>query len=675
MKTEDDATLYRRNLNVTDNPLRPKLLKKDTQGRVTKVDNIKPEEVYDASAYDPDLLPPYQIYEPIDYRDGPEGFIRWCEENVYLPIYPEGNDIAVWTSIKNLSPDIHPKSGKSYDFIWQAQKEVFRQCLRMVRGRFIYRLIILSWMRGEGKSLAACLIQLWKFFNWPKQDIVLGANSKDQIKFVHYDIIRNIIKNSPNLLDTIGDRNVQEKEIRLMDKNGNVTSVIRAISSFSGIVSNITGYTFSEIFDMKKPNFFVQLDGSIRNIPNALGVIDSTVSPKTHVLYKMYQSFITRKTKTLYFSYRCSPKADIADYWNPNMDQQQLDDYREKFPMGDFDKYFKNTWSSSAEQVFSAEMIESIAYFGVDNKVTPQSEVMVLIDKQVHIKGVIEELTRKGIPSAFTSELCQIADLKARLFPVESIYSLRDRHSGPKGATLEDLEVLSDLYDTNWAILIGIDRADPLKKDRTAARTIVTTLAKGLPGSRTNFLMADSGNPQYMYVVLNVVHVGDSLLEGIKNEILNSHEIFDGVDAITGERWGLWDLAPWCESNDIAIELLHPSYDKQKMAFSEFHGAISSGRFKCPPTVIYGSKGDDIVREELAIFYHDEDRRWFGSPEKNEKYGTQDDSLFALAWGLYGGRDLKSDDFKSRNEKKFWGTMVQNNNTLQAKLPNNRRIL
>jgi hypothetical protein len=98
--------------------------------------------------------------------------------------------------------------------------------------------------------------------------------------------MRDIILNSPNLLTVVGRRNVQEKEIRLRDGKGNIGSFIRSISSFSGIVSNVTGYTFSEMFDMTNPKFFVQLDGSIRNMPNAIGVIDSTVSEKSHILYK-----------------------------------------------------------------------------------------------------------------------------------------------------------------------------------------------------------------------------------------------------------------------------------------------------------------------------------------------------------------------------------------------------
>ena len=197
----------------------------------------------------------------------------------------------------------------------------------MENGRFKYTLVVFCEMRGEGKSLRACLIQLWKFFCFPRQQIMLGANSKDQVKFVHYDIMKDIILNSPNLVKILGKKNIQEKEIRLLDGKKRVMSIIRSISSFSGIVSNITGYTFSEIFDMKNPRFFVQLDGSIRNMPNALGVIDSTVSDKTHILYKLYQSYLDREKNgdnMTYFLYRCSPEGLSEDFFNPQMTQKQL---------------------------------------------------------------------------------------------------------------------------------------------------------------------------------------------------------------------------------------------------------------------------------------------------------------------------------------------------------------
>ncbi|MGD9700589.1 hypothetical protein [Acinetobacter sp.] len=625
---------------------------------------ISQEDVYDPDLYDPDRLAPYEIYEPLDYRDGPEGFIKWCEDNVHIPVYPTGSDIAQWVGIGSLSSEINPRSGKSYDYIWQMQKEEIRKCLRMVNGRFVYRLIIFSWMRGEGKSLLACLIQLWKFFSWPKQQIVLGANSKDQIKFVHFDIMKDIIKNSPNLFNIIGERNIQEKEIRLRDDSGNISSVLRPISSFSGIVSNITGYTFSEIFDMKNPKFFTQLDGSIRNIPNALGVIDSTVSAKTHVLYKMYQAFVQRTTKTLFFSYRCSKNAVIEDYWNPNMDQQQLDDYKAKFPLGDFEKYFMNVWGSNAQQVFGPDMIEATNYLGVDGKIVPYTNLLELIQRKVKIKETIEECMQRRIPSTFDDERREIATIDKRLWPVEEVYKLRDMHGQVRVAEMDELDKLGELYDTNWAILAGIDRADPLKSTRTAARTIVTVVAKGLPGSKSNPLAVDNGNPKYVYIPLNIAHIADSLLDKIKSEILMAHEMYEGLDAICGERWGIWDMASWCEDQNINFEPIHPSYDKQKAAFSELHGAVSTGRFKIPPLVVWGSKSEDLFKEEAGIFFHDEDKRWFGSPEKMEKYGVQDDLMFSLAWCIYGGRNLKSDDFKERRGNSYFGTFVRNSSLL-----------
>jgi hypothetical protein len=630
---------------------------------------VAPFPIY--TSLDPDSLPPYHIYEPSDYRDGPEGFIKWCEDKVCIPIYPEGSDIAIWTPIKDLSDKLHPRSGKSYRFIWDEQKEEVRKCLRMVSGRFIYRLIIFCWMRGEGKSLLACLIQLWKFFNWPRQQIVLGANSKEQTKFVHYDIMRDIIKNSPELLEVCGERNVQEKEIRLRDPDGNVSSVIRPISSFSGIVSNITGYTFSEIFDMKNPKFFTQLDGSIRNIPNALGVIDSTVSAKSHVLYKMYQSFVKKETKTLFFSYRCSKHGLVEDYWNPNMDQQQLDDYRAKFPLGDFERYFLNVWGSNAQQVFSEAMIEAIHYFGVNGSLSPHSEVIKLIDRKVKIKEMIEDMMLKNHPSDYHEELAEMQEIQGKMYTVEEVYKLRDKFGQSHFAELSDLDALSDIYDTNWAILVGVDRADPLKKDRTAARTIITVTAKGLMGSKSNILLADKGDPKYIYITLGVFHVTTSLLEDMKAIILEIHEAYEGIDAICGERWGIWDMAAWCEDNNIKFEAIHPSYDKQKAAFSEFHGAVSTGRFKSPPTVIFGSKSEDIIIEEMGIFFHDEDKRWFGSPEKMEKYGIQDDYMFAEAWGIYGGRELRATDFKERHVSPFFGTMVLNSEHVTRKVKPN----
>jgi hypothetical protein len=618
-------------------------------------------------AVDPDSLPPYKIYKPESYTDGPEGFISWCEENVCIPIYPFGSTMAVWCPIGELPDTINPETGRSYKYIWEQQKEVARNGLRMVDGKFLFRLIVLCWPRGEGKSLFVCLIQLWKFFNWSRQQIVLGANSKDQVTFVHFDIMKDIILNSPNLLASVGKKNILEKKIRITDDKGNDVSIIRAISSFSGIVSNITGYSFSEIFDMKNSKFFVQLDGSIRNIPNAIGVIDSTVSTKTHILYKLYDSFINRTSKTIYFDYRFSKDGKASDYWNPNMSQAQLDDYRAKFPLGDFERYFLNAWSSSSQKIFTPEMLEAMKYIGIDRAVGNNGELMRAIEAKTKAEEGIRSFTKHGVmDSTLEQDRLVVINVNSRLISLEKYYSLRDENGNPKMAELEALEKLGILLDTHWAVLGSIDRADPLKITNKGARTIFTCIAKGLPGSASKPFITNEGNtvPNYVYVMLHLVDVTDHSLESLKEIILECHKEFGGIDKLCGERWGIWDLVPWCEENDIPFETVFPTYEKQRGAFSELYIICSGCRFKCPDLGVMGSKEIDVFREEAAVFYHDSDKKWFGSPEKNEKDGIQDDSMFAVAWCIYGGRELNSSDFKERRKETYFGTMVFERNSL-----------
>lgn len=583
--------------------------------------------------------------ENISYIDGAEGMIKWVEDYVRFPIYPKGAVAATWRYLKDLPEEYHE--------IWKEQKEVLREALeRDDDGFFRYKVIIFCWPRGEGKSFIACLVQMWKFFNFPRQQIVLGANSKDQVKFVHFDIIRDFVLNSPKLLGLIGKKNVQEKEIRIKDSDGNVVSRIRAISSFSGIVSNITGYTFSEMFAMKNPKFFVELDGSTRNIPNSLGVIDSTVSTKQHILYKLYQAYVNGEDPYLYFSYRFSRSGDPADYWNPHMTLKQLDSYRAKFPLGDFERFFLNTWSAGASSTFTEEMMESTKYVAAGDQFMNTRAIKEVISKVQELK--LKKEDNQGVMADSYQNM--IDKQLSSMTPIENYYKLVDHSGLPRIASTEELQVLTDLFDTNWSILVGFDRADPMKS-KPYARTICTVVAKGLLGSRTDpsKYLNPSTEIQYLYVLLGVIHIESSTLEDMKRVARAIDEEYDGIDAICSERWGMWDMAAWCEEKDIKVELITSTYDRQKTFFSQLYTAHKAGMFKAPTVYVTGSKSDDIYREEAIMFYHDPDKRWFGSPEKDEKYGIQDDVMYSLGCAIYGGRDMKFEDFRERGFPGFFG--------------------
>jgi hypothetical protein len=598
----------------------------------------------------------------VDYRDGARGMIAWCNDLVYVPIYKPGELVSSWCRLGDLPVEAANETGKSYRYIWEEQQEVLKEALRMRNGRFVYRLIVLCWMRGEGKSLLACLIQLWKFFNFPRQQIMLGANSKDQVKFVHFDIMRDIIQNSPDLLWLIGGKkNLQEKEIRIKDKDGMVRSLIRSISSFSGIVSNITGYTFSEIFDMKKPKFFTQLDGSIRNIPNALGVIDSTVSEKTHILYHLYSNWLSGDTTTVYFSYRFSRNGDLDDYWNPNMTTEQLDDYRVKFPLGDFERYFLNVWSAGAIQLFTEEMVDEMGIIGVNGEMLNHEAIKSVCTEKTETKRMLEDMISKGLtPQRLVLKL---DELKARERRIDAVFNFGTRH--PELPNLHKLNQLGEMLDTDWAVLAGIDFSDILAMEGTA-KTILSIVLKGLPGSKTDpyYYSRQGLTPRYLYVLFYMLHVENNSVEDMKQILEDADAEFDGVDVLCSERYGAWDMVKWCEDHEVKFEAVSPTYVRQKASFTELYNAAKEGRYKCPKVPIVGMKQNDLHREEFSAFQHLTAKKWFGSREKAEKKGIQDDSIYSVNWAIWGGRELGVEDFRMRQNRFDFGILLQNRDLL-----------
>ena len=601
---------------------------------------------------------PEEVPDIIRYRNGGDGFCDWAEENVRIPVYKTDSPIPSWVLIGDLSRDPVPGTGRSFWDMWCNQKTVLKEALQMKDGRLKHRLIIFCWPRGEGKSAVACLIQLWKFFCFPRQQIMLGANSKDQVKFVHFDIMRDIILNSPRLLEIVGKRGVLEKEIQLRDSAGNVGSLIRSISSFSGIVSNITGYSFSEMFDMKNPKFFVQLDGSTRNMPNALGVIDSTVSEKSHVLYKLYQTYRKGKDPSLFFHYRWSEEGSCKDMWHPYNSQQQLDSYKEKFPEADFRRYFQNLWEAAGAKYFTTEMIKASHYIGHQGTLGCQQQIMDAVKKMEIAKKNLDTSVGEGKGAEFYRAF--EAQHLLNLTPITSIYSLEHASGHPRMCTIEELVKLGDTYQTDFAILAGVDRADPMKADLTrGAKTIVTIVAKGLPGSRLNpdMYLEETNIKKYMYFLLHLVHVESNELNQIKHVLKDAIDEYDGIETLCGERWGMWDIGDWCEQNSMGLEIIQPSYDRQKEAFSELFLLYRQGLFKTPRIRVEGMKGSDILEEEAAMFDHNPAKKFYGSPEKADKAGVQDDSIFSLGWCIYGGRNLTPLDFRQRSSTMTFGEM------------------
>ena len=383
-------------------------------------------------------------YQDGTYRNGGDGFISWCEDNVMASVYPVGKAIPRWVSMGELPDERYPDTERSYREAWEHQKTVLREALEMQDGLFTHNLIILCWMRGEGKSFFVALILLWKFMCFPEQRIIISGNSKDQTKFSIYDIVRTTIENSPRISNIIGLDHIQAREIRLVDGNGNVRSTIQVASKFTGILSNATGFCFTEFFQLKNSDFFEEIYGSIRNVPNALGIIDSTVSAREHKLYQLYQGVEKGLMQLCYFSYRSSQGGDYRDFWHPKMNQKQLDSYQASMLPQAYDRFFRNLWSAGSDQLFPEDLIEAVRYFGANGRMD-HGELMETLKARRELMDRVQGMNREGLDEATHHIMVRnthIKNIEKSLWPVSSVYRLSEDGVRPFHATLEDLERL-----------------------------------------------------------------------------------------------------------------------------------------------------------------------------------------------------------------------------------------
>lgn len=591
------------------------------------------------------------------YQSNTYGAEKWIEDHVCGYVTDPQSGFQYWCPISDLPSSTHPITGRNYIEMWEWQKEnVIRPATKRDEyGQLFYHSVVLCVPRGEGKTFLNALLILWRFFTQPRQLIVLGSNSRDQSVFAMYTMLREIIVNSPKLLAILGYENIREKNIVLRDTNGQIASSIRSVSAFSGILSNITAYNFTELFQQKNPTFFNQLDGSRRNIPNAQAYIDSTVSDKGHTLHRLYEASPLRANKDpgILFVYRFSKEALEKDFIHPMMTQKQLESFRVKFVSADFARFFKNTWELEDTAVFTPAVIRSMRYVGFQGQLGLQQQIINACNK-------IIKQENEASDSMYTNSQRVIKDIEYDLLHIP--YSLED-NLHPSAASAVDLEKLSDLYDTNWGIGIGLDLADPLKDDITeGARSILTCIAKGLPGSRTNpnLHMESDGKVRYIYFLLHLQHIESNEIADVQYAIDGLLYDYGGIQVLASERWGASGIRTFCEENDIALELISPTYEKQRTGFNDFYSLVKTGFFKAPPTVVHGSELDDIMEEEMLAFRNDASKKWYGSETKNNPLGVQDDSMFSICWGVFSLRFLTPDQFGVQNKSVFMGQVVGN---------------
>lgn len=563
----------------------------------------------------------------IQYVDGGKGFLKWATENVkrfdrayrsWVPFEPT-----------------------------HMQEQTFLECLQMDNGLFKYQTIVFCRPRGEFKSYDVCLIVLWRFCNFPREKIILGANSKAQANFVHFQVIKETILNSPNILDMIGEDNVLDNSIYIREERAgkhkivnskDVISSITHVSAENGIFSNLTCCTFSELWRMKDEKFFTELSSSARSTPNAMTLVDSTVAPKGHILRRMFDTYTRKDDPLLFFQHY------EDTYFNPYTTQAQLNSFKLRFLPSEYNKFFRNRWEDADSGIFNPKHVLAMSILGFDEVMQKPSEVM----EKVNLEYV--KYSEMSVSDR--------ADIGITRFSIEHKLSINSVY-GLQG-TVEDLKRLEKVTGINeWVLTMGLDRAQP--GSTNANRTFVSTILKGKIPNEPDEKKA------WMYFLFRLLWIPTSDIRDILGEIEYVYENFGPPDNVSLESYLAADVKVILDEKEIPNELVHPNYNHQLEAFTMLYQVLENGNFKAPKVPFYRVKGsdrlmdgicpediDDVFREELILFEHDADMRAFGSPYKirrktkksaeNEEEGSVyidmvlDDSVFGVAWGIWSSR-------------------------------------
>lgn len=270
-----------------------------------------------------------------------------------------GNGLLSWIEQKQIMVENKRKNRWEKITLYGKQREFLREAFKTKEnGDYQYNLILCSAPRGEGKTLLIAIATMFRFFNRFGEVINLSGNSKDQVTFAHYDLIKKMILNTPSLAKTPG-LVIKEKSIVLLKGPSDPVCQIKAIPTSTGLLPGTTCAVFTELHKLEDRDFFIDLWTSTRATPNAMVLVDTTVAPKGHIVYSLWDTYCKGEDPLLYFFH-------YADQiFNPETTPEQLNSFKKHMLEVEYNRYFRNRWEDAIGGVFSANSIRKIGYAGV----------------------------------------------------------------------------------------------------------------------------------------------------------------------------------------------------------------------------------------------------------------------------------------------------------------------
>lgn len=487
------------------------------------------------------------------------------------------------------------------------------------------------------------VIALFRFFNGYAEDIKIAGNSKLEGESVHYDEMRDMITDTPKLINFPGI-DLKGKHIVIMKGPKDIFNKIECVPKSSGLHPNMTLGLITELhnYTPQDKKFYNNFLSSRRGTPNAMVLVDSTVEDPGTIIHDEWKRYSAGKLEMTFFFHRDSDDG----YENPETTPKYLADEATRYSEDEYRKIYENKWGGASSAYFGAKAIKQIGVAGIDGIYGPSVELSQAIGNMHDLELKLQKFVDTKVKESSLVDIRrQIDAISSRLIDMDDIYRLP--------ASWDDLEKLMKLFGIKaWVIGASVDRAsgEQINSDRTAFACV----GRGIVDEFTSY-----------YFLLDLFMPFTAESGGLERKLEEWRERYYDVDkTVITEYQGL-DLFTWCAKNGFEAEFKHTTYKYQKPLFSAMYQTIHKGYFKSPTVPYYTDERgqlyegytnkEDIFTEELGAFRHvsmgDKSGK-FGPPDKRKRGGIKDDVVDGVCGAIFACNGEGMEDIaRSAGEK------------------------
>jgi len=221
-----------------------------------------------------------------------------------------------------------------------------RQSTKRHGGHFVYKVIVASWPKREGKSMLVSVLLAWRMCCFADQESVVLANSERQAASNIFDELVDFFRNSPALKAYVSEDDIQRRQLNVWRLGNTTTCVPCNFRTVQGMA--VTGILAVDelhaVQDMRAYNYLrAQTEAT-----DSQTAISSQAGPSvsSNPVWRLYEQ---RDQAHIHFDYQqlhmCA--------WAKRLAEQQ----KSELTPAEYAALHENAWGGLGEKLFAAELL------------------------------------------------------------------------------------------------------------------------------------------------------------------------------------------------------------------------------------------------------------------------------------------------------------------------------